>query len=329
MNKVSISSAVCADKGLKRSGNEDNFYLDGAFLSPKNRNKHTSVVWEPGNEMCVFGIFDGMGGESFGEEASMIAAKSLKKHHEMLSEGACRSIKEMIDETVAESGAEIRKLIRDRGIRRSGTTLASLIIDEDTATSINAGDSRVYLFRRGKLTRLSSDDTVTGRLAHMGVLQEEENGRSSKESHRLTQYIGMPCDEESFVEPHVSEKTVIEKGDVFLLCSDGLTDMVDERTIASILKKSRDCEEASEKLVQTALDNGGVDNVTVITVCADAKPRSRRRSIALIIALILLLGIIAGVSCLSSKAAGKPPRAIRVCTSDETVSADARAGSPR
>jgi len=102
----------------------------------------------------------------------------------------------------------------------------------------------------------------------MGVLTKEK-AKTHEDRHKLTQHLGIYKDE-MIVEPHVSNEIVIKKGDCFLLCSDGLTDMVEDEKISEIIKKSKNCKMAARKLVEEALANGGRDNVTVVMISANS-----------------------------------------------------------
>lgn len=126
------------------------------------------------------------------------------------------------------------------------------------------GDSKVYLIRKGKIIQLSTDHTQAERLIRLGILtQESAIGHSSK--HQLHRYFGVsPL--EGVLEADISDTVDIEKNDIFLICSDGLTDMIEERKILEILQSERQIEQLNTSLVDEALERGGNDNVTSILI---------------------------------------------------------------
>lgn len=276
MNSIKFSAAVCSDKGRIRNNNEDNFYFNGTYLNPENRDEHNFFADNPSGSEIMYGVFDGMGGEALGEEASLITAQTIKKYHDKLKGGRIKDNKSAILKSISDANTKICNKIVESGERRIGTTFALLSISDDTAQVYNVGDSRVYLYRNKKLTQISVDDTTAQRLVNMGVITKEK-AKTHEDRHKLTQHLGIFADE-MIVEPHISEKIRIEKGDMFILCSDGLTDMVENEEIQSIMRKSGDSRTAAQSLVETALKNGGRDNVTVTVISADTKSLKKRQS---------------------------------------------------
>ena len=276
MNSIKFSAAVCSDKGRIRNNNEDNFYFNGTHLNPENRDNHNFFADNPSGSEIMYGVFDGMGGEALGEEASLITAQTVKKYHDKLKGGRIKDNKTAILKSISDANTKICNKIVESGERRIGTTFALLSISDDTAQVYNVGDSRVYLYRNKKLTQISVDDTTAQRLVNMGVITKEK-AKTHEDRHKLTQHLGIFADE-MIVEPHISEKIRIEKGDMFILCSDGLTDMVENEEIQSIMRKSGDSQTAAQSLVETALKNGGRDNVTVTVISADTKSLKKRQN---------------------------------------------------
>ena len=137
---------------------------------------------------------------------------------------------------------------------------AALYIDEGRAVACNIGDSRIYMMRSGMLQQISKDHTIVQQMVDSGAITKEE-ARTHKRRHILSQNIGIFPDE-LIIEPHFAEPIELKEGDVFPLCSDGLTDMVSDDVIRTILANNED----AEGLVAAALENGGRDNVTVIVI---------------------------------------------------------------
>ena len=165
------------------------------------------------------------------------------EHRAMLSESFFHQAVEKMNDTVCYEA-------RQRG-SQMGTTFVSFAFCEETVCVCNVGDSRAYRLRDGVLTQLSVDD--------VGVARQTDRGKPG-----LTQCIGAPSLQRQ-PEPHLLLGRV-RTGDVYLLCSDGLTDMVPQQEIADTLHTARNAEICTQKLVDHALDLGGRDNVTVIVM---------------------------------------------------------------
>lgn len=294
MNTIKYTAVARSDKGKIRSNNEDNFYFNGIHLNKENRDERNYYSESPSGSDFIYGVFDGMGGEALGEEASLIVAETVKKYHSKIIKDQALNNDETLLRIVEEANAKICDKMVETGERRIGTTFAAVSVQEDIAKVYNVGDSRVYLFRDKKLKQVSVDDTTAQRLVNMGVLSKEK-AKTHEDRHKLTQHLGIFKDE-MIVEPHISNEIEIKKGDVFLLCSDGLTDMVEDDKISEILLKAKNCEIAARKLIDAALNNGGRDNVTVVMLSADSSPTIKRgtqkKNNKFIVPLILALALV-------------------------------------
>jgi len=243
--------ATCISQtGRIRDDNEDNFYFDGKVLPAANDGLKKAVYIEGSTkEILNLAVFDGMGGEVGGEIAAHTAAEEYKKQVGLLHTQAQQPSKfldktvDMINTAVYEKGKEI-------GAERIGTTAAIFYAVLNQVYLCNVGDSRVYRYRKGKLTELTVDDTISN--------------PNIKNQH-LTQFIGIDSERYSLTK-HIRKGT-INRRDVFLLCSDGLYNMVSEKDMRHILTKNKhDINQCAEELTQKAMDNGGEDNCTVILV---------------------------------------------------------------
>ena len=206
-----------------------------------------------GLDSAVLAVCDGMGGESHGELASLETARTLRLC-------AARGSVDMEDVT-AQANEKVCELITMYGGSRSGTTLAGLVMDQSRVRITNIGDSRAYLCRNGALRTLSRDDTVIQQMLDMGIITPEQ-AKTHSARHRITQHIGI-FPEEMIIEPHTTEE-VPRPGDLYLLCSDGLTDMVGDSMIGQILGARGSYVKKAEALFKTAMYNGGRDNCTVL-----------------------------------------------------------------
>ena len=247
-----IRAACLCNTGRIRSNNEDNFLFRGLSLRQEN-----SALSAPLTHSCadtlrpVFAVFDGMGGESHGEAAAFSAAKAaylVSCRQESLSE-------EFLNQAVLDINRAVFRAAQNLGASRMGATLAMLGFENGVAWVCNLGDSRVFLLRGDAFGQLSVDHTDEQALLARGIQRKP----------RLTQHLGIDP-EEMLVEPHIAAGN-IEAGDRFLICSDGLTDMLTPDEIGTALDTIRDPEACVRALVEQALERGGKDNVTVI-VCA-------------------------------------------------------------
>lgn len=302
MSTFRYSSAVSVDKGLVRNNNEDNFYFNGKFLTANNRDHADTLTSISSENIQIYGVFDGMGGEALGEEASYIAANTIGKAHKRIL-ASDLDVKETIIGAVEDSNTKICKKILESGEKRIGATFSAVSIQDDVATVYNVGDSRVYLLRDNTLKQLSVDDTSAQRLVHLGVITPEE-AKTHNDRHKLTQHLGIFRDEMT-IEPHISDNIELQKNDKILMCSDGLTDMLDDEEIFEILNKKKNSESLSLDLLNAALGNGGIDNVTVLVISVESSQKlsGKKKSKILFPAVLLLIAalIVTVVSVIQNK----------------------------
>lgn len=227
--------------GRVRLRNEDRCRTPGWRATGSNEDWRGTVA-RPGGWVV---IADGMGGHGAGEIASEIAAQSLAG---LLS--IARSPTQIAAAIQAANYAVHDAMSMPGGRPAMGTTVVGVRLGADTCTFFNVGDSRAYVMRDRELRMVSVDHTpITSRV-------------SGVRSHALTQSLGGTLSRR-ILTPHI-ESVAILPGDTVLLCSDGLTDLVDDDTIAAILRK--DSRHPAAALVDAALDAGGRDNVTVAVV---------------------------------------------------------------
>jgi len=226
-------SAGVSDTGRRRRRNED------------------SYVCEP----PLFAVADGMGGAQAGEVASRLAAAVLQEvNGEQLSRGE-------ITELIQEANRRVfQRSNEDAAASGMGTTLTvALVESSDTVAIGHVGDSRAYRVRDGRLEQLTEDHSLVGEMMRSGKLSAEE-AEAHPQRSVITRALG--------TEPDVDVDTFTvetQPGDVFLLCSDGLTTMVPDREILSLLDASGgDLERAARRLVEAANRSGGEDNITVV-----------------------------------------------------------------
>ena len=259
--KKAVRAAVVSHKGCVRGNNEDNFFFNGDFMLIQDMNEGAVIEHAFSDKFQVFGIFDGMGGGDSGERASSIATQILQNYYLKLEKGdVLKTLKEYAykaNDIIVEDG---KKCNADS----QGTTMAVLVLKGDQAYVSNVGDSRIYLLRDGALSQLSMDHSVVGQLVREGRLTEEQ-ARKSPNNNIITNFLGMPPEEmvSKFVY-QITDKAM--QGDRFLICSDGLCDMLSNASIRKELMSYAAPGECARQLVLTAMEMGGKDNVTCMII---------------------------------------------------------------
>lgn len=246
-------SYTATNVGRVRNNNEDNFYVNGIYKTDTEQ-LNKAVQNTNSDKSNLYAVCDGMGGEEFGEKASLIGVSTLAEYQG-------KNFNDLLNDYVKKANKKICDLINENNGMRSGTTFAALNIENDTAIAYNVGDSRVYMLRQGQLKQLSVDHTRIQQMLNMGLITPEK-AKIHKDRHVLTQHFGIFPDE-MILSPHVSQKITLQHDDMFLLCSDGLTDMLSNEHIKQIMLEQKDVKKCVESLIDNALANGGKDNVTV------------------------------------------------------------------
>ncbi len=241
-------TAVATHPGRKRRLNED------------------AYVCEP----PLFAIADGMGGARAGEVASGLAAAALQEN-DVNGTGAERVVALM----QAANRSVYERSSRDAEVAGMGTTMTVALVENGGVTFGHVGDSRAYVLRDGELEQLTDDHSLVAELVRSGKLSAEEAEHHPQRSV-ITRALGTDpdVDVDTFtVEGH--------EGDVFVLCSDGLTDMVDDDEIGTVLSERRaSLGDAADELVRRANKAGGQDNITVVAFeLTDAPPEPDERTL--------------------------------------------------
>jgi protein phosphatase len=231
------------DTGLVRSVNQDSFYLD-----PEAR---------------FFIVADGMGGHAGGQEASSIAAELIRSYLEEHWHSDTPS-PTLLQESLLYANEGILKDQSDHPERRDmGTTAVVIAFRQDGAWRAHVGDSRLYRLRNQSLEQITEDHTWVSRALKMGDIDPEQ-ARIHPWRHVLFQCLGRQ--DLNFIE---IETLDVQPGDLFLMCSDGLTEEVSDDIIEEVLMADQPCEEIALSLIAEAKDAGGSDNITIVLVAQD------------------------------------------------------------
>lgn len=272
MNAGGIRAAVAISAGCARPENQDNFLLNGTLLTPAQAaavdSQISSCVMQDRPECALFGVFDGMGGEEFGEVASYMCANLAAELRADLCGCSPSADRMLIHRFFKDTDQAVSARARQLDASCVGSTGVILWIRDDQVTAANLGDSRSYRVRDGQLRMLSHDHTPSQELVDAGVYTQEEMD-SYPRGASVSGFFGMAAIDRA-VEPFIRSRFTSDTGDVYILCSDGLTDMLRE---SELLETVTACEQNPESiaraLVQAALDHGGEDNVTALVVCVE------------------------------------------------------------
>jgi PPM family protein phosphatase len=227
------------DKGMVRAGNQDSYYAD------------------PAGRFCI--VADGMGGHAGGEEASKIAILTIKDYIEANWKAESEPRQLLESALLAANSAILDDQAMNPQRSDMGTTVVMLLFAGDQVWSANVGDSRLYRFRENNLVQITEDDTWVARAMKMQQLTPEE-ARVHHLRHVLSHCLGR---RELGLRPESIQTIDVRGGDMILLCSDGLTEEVEDEEIASQMQ-TLPIDNLPTTLVEAAKTNGGSDNITVI-----------------------------------------------------------------
>jgi protein phosphatase len=268
--RVKIDCGALTHKGMVRTNNEDHFLV--ARLAKSMQICQTSLEDDGGTRFSdedgyLMVVADGMGGAAAGERASAMAVESVKTY-------ALNTLKWFLHIGKADESELVTELRKGLEIANQavleeaeanarlygmGTTLTMAFSVGRDLYIVHAGDSRAYLHRQGKLEQITNDHTLVQLMVNGGVLSPEDAKKHARRNV-VTNVIGGPS---SGVHAEI-HKVRLEHGDALLLCSDGLTEPVEDRLIAEVLDQATDATDATKRLIALALEKGGPDNVTAV-----------------------------------------------------------------
>lgn len=242
---VRYTAAAVTDRGRKRPSNEDAFGF--------------SV------EAGVYVVCDGMGGAAAGEIASSLAVDEVMRLLKGRSQESEDQLPAAAENAVtAANEAIFSRAQRNERLNGMGTTLVVMATQEQHVWILNIGDSRCYLMRRGKLEQLTQDHSLVEEQVRLGRMTPQE-ALYSPLKNVITRALGT----QSQVTPDIFQLEA-EPGDLFMLCSDGLTRELPDKTIQTLLSSDLPLESLSAALVEAAKKAGGHDNITCLLVRAEA-----------------------------------------------------------
>lgn len=238
--------------GMKRSHNEDHYLMN--------------------DELQLYVVADGMGGHLGGEFASKMAVATVEEVVQRLSGAEATVIhgmnpsnnsqSEKLRFAVREAGRRIYdQSLYDEALKGMGTTTVASLVYEDEAYVANVGDSRAYFIRNGKVQQITEDHSLVSEQIKAGILSPMD-----AKGHRLKNIITRSVGYQEDVDPDIKVQT-LKAGDRILMCSDGLSNLVEDREILEVVSNST-LQQACENLIALANERGGDDNITVLILQA-------------------------------------------------------------
>lgn len=240
--------AAGTDIGRVRKGNEDHFFADA------------------NDYRGLFIVADGMGGHAAGEVASQMAVDIIAEDLADLNDLESVEAPERVVDALKRANDAVYKRSKEESEKYGmGSTASVLVLADERFIVGHIGDSRVYLLREGKFQQITHDHSFVQERVDAGMLTPEQ-ARNHRQSNVITRCIGMSRG----AEPDIFDGDV-RSGDIFLITSDGLTSMVDDRRVQQLLSSSASPPRIVDALIAEANSNGGIDNITVVVVRIDPK----------------------------------------------------------
>lgn len=247
---MKVEAYGLSDVGKKRTRNEDSFLVS--------------------DELRLYVVADGMGGHSGGEFASRLAVSTMDEVLQTINSDPDATVISGVNSEETEYGDRLKYAIEVAGqkiydqslydpeLKGMGTTITTLLVDQDLAYIANVGDSRVYLVRGTEIKQLTDDHSLVSEQMRAGLISQKDAKKHSMKNI-ITRSVGY----QEEVEIDLARQKV-DDGDVFILCSDGLTNQVDDHEILEVVTKNTDIPTACRTLVDMANAKGGDDNITVV-----------------------------------------------------------------
>lgn len=252
------------DVGQKRKNNEDNFLildLTARYYWTASEGPEPPVILHR-LEDCAKGLVlvaaDGLGGEAAGEVASSMAVETVRASMAIVSPESGLTLGEHLRDAVRNASIAIQEKGQDPNFHRLGSTFTGAALQNGVMEFVQVGDSRAYLLRGDEFKQITKDQTLVQQLVDIGQISADEAERHPYK-HVLVQALGT----ENGVNP-VTGRIYLRRGDILLLCSDGLSGKLDEPDLQNILQSCPSVAEACSQLVAEANKRGGEDNITVV-----------------------------------------------------------------
>ncbi|MEE8390804.1 MAG: protein phosphatase 2C domain-containing protein, partial [Anaerolineae bacterium] len=246
---MSLAVWGATDKGRQREGNEDTIFPHSGSGTPTFEPDPHHLAQK--GQLLI--VADGVGGAKGGREASHWATRvAVERYYDMTGPDLGTDLRTAIEAT----NSSLHQYNQSAGSGEAGCTMTAAVVYGNTLYVANVGDSRVYLLRNGQITQLTRDHTLAQQKVDVGIISPEQ-AETDPASHVLTRSMGAG----QTVQVDLFPPLQLAPGDVVLLCSDGLTDMLKDTEIAHLIGNNSP-KRATQRLIEAANQNGGVDNIS-------------------------------------------------------------------
>jgi serine/threonine protein phosphatase PrpC len=253
--QVNVTAFGLTDKGMVRAANEDAFTITDLTTDTDLVGKSAASV-PVGPRGVLLAVSDGMGGAAAGEVASALVVESVREH--LNDDCRVSELQEAIKCAVERANLDVWRAAQAAGRKGMGATLVAVLVHRALAHLASVGDSRAYIIRDGRIRQITEDQSYVAVLVRAGMLTREE-AEKSPYRHVILQAMGQRP-EVTVALGHIK----MRRGDLFLLCSDGLSEKVKDDELMLVLRQAPSYEAACGRLVELANARGGEDNITVV-----------------------------------------------------------------
>ena len=242
--------------------NQDNYMLGNLYAPQDHADLRNNAQGKTDHPFFV-AVADGMGGEASGEKASFETVRVLAAVSNRLRNDF-ESNKRIVHDSVLQANDAICNVMRNENIRSMGSTVVTLLLQDDKCSYTNLGDSRLYMLRNGELVQLTKDHTEGQAMVDAHVLTEEQL-KTHPSRNRLSRHLGI-LREDMMIDTPVYPDITLQDNDKFLICSDGVCGVLSKEEMSKILSMSATTVAKAEILVASSIDAGSRDNVTALVV---------------------------------------------------------------
>ena len=250
-----IRASICYDMGSIRKNNEDAYYFNGEYAKFSKMANGASLTTEVKAADSLWAVCDGMGGQSNGERASYTAVSGMQDLQDHLHG---RDFETTIQSWVHQANRAVNEQAAG-----GGSTLAMIYCTDQYLQTAHIGDSRIYRYHEGELIRVTRDHSKVEMLLETKMITPEE-AINHPQKNVITRYLGM--NSEYICDATVGKKIPYCNGDRYLICSDGITDMMRDEEIAAVLAENLSVSDCAERIKEKVFEAGARDNMTVIVL---------------------------------------------------------------
>lgn len=271
-NPVKIRASATSHRGLSKTANNNNFYMNGRFIY-EHETDNIQVSIENIEDFYIFAVSDSMDVSDSEKEIYISIARELKKYHEKMKTSEADLPQKV--KTLGECIQGMSNLLTSVSVNRaedaaSKASFTGLLIQGNEACILTLGTCKAYILRNNSIKQLTIEWEKTERLLKLGIITNEQ-------ARELSSRFGIPT-EDNLNEIRKSDKFTVKEGDVFLLCTKGLTDILETESIYDILNSHMDTGVIANKLVKEAFKDGAKDNITTMVVRIEKTAKSYQLS---------------------------------------------------